>query len=183
MKSPLIVEDRLLVWQYRHGNKDALCRIYAKYKNDLFALAVSLSHDVALSEDAVHDVFVSFAQIAARLELRSSLKSYLSTCVANRVHKLKRIDGRFVNQQDEADVIRRESSRPDESAILVEDLHLVGEALALLPYEQREVILLHLHSGLTFREIARLQELSINTIQSRYRYGLQKLRSILNSEV
>ena len=84
--------DKLLVWQYRHGNRDALCRIYEKYKNNLLALAVSLSNDVSLSEDAVHDVFVSFAQIAARLELRGSLKSYLSTCVANRVGKLNRIE-------------------------------------------------------------------------------------------
>ncbi len=183
MQRPLMVEDRLLIWQFRHGNKDALCRIYAKYKNDLLALAVSLSNDVSLAEDAVHDVFVTFAQMAARFELRGSLKSYLSTCVANRVRKLQRIEGRFTNEQAEADIIRRESSRPDESAVLVEDLHLVGEALTELPHEQREVILLHLHSGLTFREIAKLQKMSINTIQSRYRYGLQKLRSILNSEV
>ena len=61
--------------------------------------------------------------------------------------------------------------------------HRVGDALGQLPYEQREVILLHLHSGLTFREIAGARKMSINTVQSRYRYGLQKMRSFLNSEV
>ncbi len=178
-----MLEDRLLIRRCRHGNKDAFCRIYAKYKNDLFALAVSLSNDASLAEDAVHDVFVSFAQMVARFELRGSLKSYLSTCVANRVRKLKRNESRFANERAEAGVIHRDSNRPDESAVLVEDLNLVGEALTELPHEQREVILLHLHSGLTFREIAKLQNMSINTVQSRYRYGLQKLRSILNSEV
>ena len=178
-----MVEDKLLVWRYRHGSKDALCRIYEKYKNNMLALAVSLSNDVSLSEDAVHDVFVSFAQMAARLELRGSLKSYLSTCVANRIGKLKRIESMRVNGQAEADVVRRHSNRPDELAMSVEAFHRVSDAVAQLPYEQREVILLHLHSGLTFREIARSQNMSIHTVQSRYRYGLQKLKSILNSEV
>jgi len=121
--------------------------------------------------------------MAARLELRGSLKSYLSTCVANRVGKLKRIESLRVNGQAEADVVRRHSSRPDELAMSVEAFHRVGDALAQLPYEQREVILLHIHSGLTFREIARSQKISIHTVQSRYRYGLQKLKSKLNSEV
>jgi len=178
-----MVEDRLLLWRYRHGRRDALCRIYEKYKNNLLALAVSLSNDVSLGEDAVHDVFVSFAQSAARLELRGSLMSYLSTCVANRVGKLKRIESQRLNGQAETEVTRRRSSRPDESAMSVEAHRRVGDALSQLPYEQREVMLLHLHSGLTFREIARLQKMSINTVQSRYRYGLQKLRSLLNSEV
>lgn len=177
-----MVEDKLLVWRYRHGSRDALCRIYEKYKNNLLALAVSLSNDVSLGEDAVHDVFVSFAQAAARLELRGSLKSYLSACVANRVGKLKRIESMRVNGQAEADVVHRNPSRPDEVAMSVEAFHRVGDALAQLPYEQREVILLHLHSGLTFREIARSQKMSIHTVQSRYRYGLQKLKSKLNSE-
>jgi len=177
-----MIEDRLLVWQYRHGNRDALSRIYEKYKNDLLALAVSLSHDVSLAEDAVHDVFVSFARRAGRLELRGSLKSYLSTCVAHRVGNLKRAEGLRTNGQGEAEVIRRDSSRPDKLAMSVEDQHRVGDALVKLPYEQREVVLLHLHSGLTFKEIAKLQNRSIATVQSRYRYGLQKLQSTLNSE-
>jgi RNA polymerase sigma-70 factor (ECF subfamily) len=178
-----MVEDMLLLWRYRHGSRDALCRIYEKYKNNLLALAVTLSNDVSLGEDVVHDVFVSFAQSAARLELRGNLKSYLSTCVANRVGKLKRIESQRLDSQAETEVARRRSGRPDELAMSDEALCRVGDALAQLPYEQREAILLHLHSGLTFKEIARSQKMSINTVQSRYRYGLQKLRSLLNSEV
>jgi RNA polymerase sigma-70 factor (ECF subfamily) len=52
-----------------------------------------------------------------------------------------------------------------------------------LPCEQREVIILHLQSGMRFRAIADSQGVSINTIQSRYRYGLDKLRSLLDFEV
>jgi RNA polymerase sigma factor (sigma-70 family) len=178
-----MLEDKLLIWKFKHGSDDALRCIYEKYKNDLLALAVSLSNDVSLGEDVVHDVFVSFAQMGARLELRGSLKSYLSTCIANRVRGLKRLDKRRANRHDEAAISRQDSERPDELAMSVEELHRVGDALMGLPYEQREVILLRLHSGLAFRRIAKSQGTSISTVQGRYRYGLQKLQSMLNSEV
>ncbi len=56
-------------------------------------------------------------------------------------------------------------------------------AVAELPYEQREVVMLRVHAGLKFREIAAHQEISIKTALSRYQYGLDKLRSMLNGEV
>jgi RNA polymerase sigma-70 factor (ECF subfamily) len=59
----------------------------------------------------------------------------------------------------------------------------IEQAMVQLPYEQREAIILHLQSGMRFRAIAAIQGVSINTIQSRYRYGLDKLRSLLNIEV
>ena len=52
-----------------------------------------------------------------------------------------------------------------------------------LPYEQREAVALHLSSGLTFRQIARHQSSSISTAKGRYRYGLDRLRSILNGRL
>ena len=53
---------------------------------------------------------------------------------------------------------------------------LISEKQVLYPWNS----VMHLHSGLTFNDIARESSVSINTIQSRYRYGLEKLRSILN---
>ena len=54
--------------------------------------------------------------------------------------------------------------------------------MAQLPYEQREAVILHLRAGMKFRQIAKSQGVSVNTIKGRYRYGLTKLRSILNGE-
>ena len=76
-----------------------------------------------------------------------------------------------------------DTASPDDAAVTHELTEKMGEAMAQLPDEQREVIVLHLQSKLRFREIARLQGISVNTAQSRYRYGLDKLRSSLNSEV
>jgi len=178
-----MLEDKLLVWKLKYGSRDALRRIYEKYKNDLLALAVVLSNDKSLAEDAVHDVFVSFAQFAGKLRLRSSLKSYLLACIANRVRDLNRAKPQQTIQLDEAEFIRADSNRPEQLAISAEESRRISYAMTQLPYEQRETIILHLQGGMTFRAIARLMDVSINTIQSRYRYGLDKLQLALDSEV
>jgi len=59
-----MIEDKILLWKMKHGSSDALCRIYEKYKGDLFSLANSLLHDLNTAEDVVHDVFVSFVKSA-----------------------------------------------------------------------------------------------------------------------
>ena len=96
-----MVEDKVLIWKFKCGSSDALCRIYQKYKKDLLRLATVLLNDVSDAEDTVHDVFVSFAQSAGKLKLRGNLKSYLLTCVANRARNKNR-----ANQQ------RRTVGRP-----------------------------------------------------------------------
>jgi len=55
--------------------------------------------------------------------------------------------------------------------------------MAQLPYEQREVIALHLNAAMKLRHIARLQNVPAGTIKGRYRYGLQKLRSLLDGRL
>ena len=178
-----MLEDKLLLWKFKHKSADALRCIYEKYKNDLLALAIALSNNKTIAEDVVHDVFVSFAQSADKLQLRKSLRSYLSTSVANRVRSLGRAKVEQAVQLDSAGIAGPDSARPDRYAISKEQAQRVGSALAELSYKQREVIILHLQSGLKFKEIAKAQGVSINTIQSRYRYGLNKLQSILDGEV
>lgn len=56
-----------------------------------------------------------------------------------------------------------------------ETAHIVQVALSGLPDEQREVLALRIWGGLTFAEIARITEESINTVASRYRYALETL--------
>jgi len=175
-------EDKLLVRKLKHGDSEALHRIYEKYKNELLALSVALSGDRTLAEDVVHDVFVSFAEFAGRLQLRGSLKSYLSSCVANRVRSLARAEQAHSALLDEARVAGADSNEPAYLAMSAEQLQRINQAVAQLPYRQREVIILHLQAGMKFRQIAEQQDLSVNTVQARYRYGLDKLRETLNGE-
>jgi len=178
-----MLEDEILKWRFKSGSRTALCRIYEKYLNFLLTLAIALLNDANSAEDVVHDVFVSFADSAANFRLAGSLKQYLAACVINRARDRIRAGRRQPIGLDYAGSLCSQSSGPEQSVISTDQSQRANLALAGLPYEQREAIILHIKGGLTFREIAGLQGVSVNTIQGRYRYGLDKLRLILNGEV
>ncbi len=179
-----MLEDRALIWQFKCGSGEALRRIYQKYKKDLLRLATILLNDTSDAEDIVHDVFLSFAQSAQTLKLTGNLKSYLLTCVANRArNKNRACQHRLTVELDEVEPLISDARQPDQWIIGSEELRQWSDRLARLPYDQREVIILHLRAGMKFRQIAKLQGISVNTIRGRYRYGLDRLRSILNGEV
>ncbi|HUT28714.1 MAG TPA: sigma-70 family RNA polymerase sigma factor [Sedimentisphaerales bacterium] len=179
-----MVEDEVLKWKFKCGSRDALRRIYEKYQDYLLTLAIALSNDVGAAEDILHDVFVSFAESAGTFRLRGSLRNYLATCVINRARDRIRKDRRRpAVALDEVDLLKGDSNTPDQLVICSEQSRQLAQAMAQLPYQQREVIVLRITGGMKFREIARLQNVSANTVQGRYRYGLDKLRSVLNDEV
>lgn len=149
----------------------------------MLTLAISFLNDKSAAEDVVHDVFVSFAQSAEKLRLNGNLRGYLTTCVANLARDRIRVKHRQAIGLNEVESVSSESNGPLQSLIGDEQLQRLSYAMAQLPYEQREVITMHLQGGMTFMAIAKSQNLSINTIQSRYRYGLDKLRSLLDSEM
>jgi RNA polymerase sigma factor (sigma-70 family) len=179
-----MLEDRLLLWRFKRGNKGAFRLIYEKYAGDLLTLAANLLNDKADAEDVVQDVFISFVQSVEKFRLRGSLKGYLATCVTNRsrdyIRRKKRRQSAAIS--DVQEVVSDEVS-PVKLVICSEELQKLSCAMTELPYEQREAIVLRLHGEMRFRQIAELQSISIKTAQSRYRYGLDKLRSILNGEV
>jgi RNA polymerase sigma-70 factor (ECF subfamily) len=178
-----MIEDQLLIWRFKLDDRDALERIYEKYKNDLLKLAIALLGDVHTAEDVVQDVFVAFAQSAARIRPVGNLRKYLLTCVANRIRNQRRnAQRRATSDLDETDRLANGSRRPEQWATLSEELERLSSAMAQLPYEQREVVGLYIEGHITFRQIAKLQNVSINTAQGRYRYGIKKLRSMLNGE-
>lgn len=179
-----MIEDKLLIWRFKSGDKAALAHIYEKYKADLLRIAAGLLNETSVAEDIVHDVFVTFAQSSDKLKLGGNLKGYLITSVANRARNSKRagLRQRAVSL-DETEPVIPDLDKPERWIIRNEELDTLNSAMAQLPYPQREVVILHVQGGMKFKAIAKSQSVSINTVQSRYRYGLDKLRSLLNSEV
>ena len=178
-----MLEDKLLIWKLKRGNRDALRLLYEKYKDNLRTIAGSMLHDTHAAEDVLHDVFVVFAENARSLQIRTNLKNYLTTCVVNRARDEFRRRKRQTIELDKAGPISSDSNCPESQAQACEKSQMLTEALAAIPYEQREVIVLHLKGGLKFREVAKLQQTSVSTVHGRYRYGLKKLRTILDGEL
>jgi RNA polymerase sigma-70 factor (ECF subfamily) len=178
-----MLEDKLLVIKCKHGNKEAMCRIYERHKDYLLTLAKGLLGEQATAEDVVHDVFVSFARTAGRFQLKGSLRAYLATCVINLARDKIRARTRQAQVLNLMNPDTRRSDNPAQNLIESEELTQLRQALNQIPYEQRETVMLHLKGGMKFREIAKLQDVSLSTTHGRYRYGLDKLRSLMNSEV
>ena len=179
-----MIEDKLLIYRFKQDHNGALRQIYDKYKVELLKLAVALTGDANKAEDVVHDVFVRFAQSAERIKLTGSLKSYLVTSVINRVRNIHRDNKRRPETGlNGADSITSSQRSPYQWAVISERLTMLGNALAELPLEQREVIMLRMEMDMKFRQIAAMQQTSVNTVKGRYRYAIEKLRSILDSEV
>jgi RNA polymerase sigma-70 factor (ECF subfamily) len=178
-----MLEDKLLVRKCRRGDRDAMCRVYEKYKDYLLTLAKGLLSDQAEAEDVVHDAFVAFARLARQFQLTGSLKGYLATCVVNGARDRLRARTRWARVQDRASPAIAAPENPQRDAAEAEDTVRLREALRQIPYEQCEAVLLHVRGGMKFREMAKVQGVSVSAIHARYRYGLDKLRSLLNGEV
>ena len=179
-----MLDDMLLKLRFNRGDKDALRRIYEKYKDDLLKLAAALLNDVHLAEDVLNDTFVSFTESMGQLEVRGNLKSFLTTCVVNHARNVYRARQRKKTVGlDEAVQLKATGGGPGQSVIFDEECRRLNDAMGQLGYEQREIVVLHCCNGMKFKTIAELQNIPVNTAKSRYRYGLNKLSTILNSEL
>ena len=172
-------EDRHLLKRLRCGDPNALRGVYEKYSDDLLAVAASLLSDVHAAEDCLHDVFVSFAGSVNGLEIRRNLKGYLISCVANRARDQLR--KRLREQDCQLNEVGHLATVTNAVTPLInsEQSARIFVALGKLPYEQREVFVLHVQGGMKFREVAGLLNVSIGTVQSRYRYAIKRLRRLL----
>jgi RNA polymerase sigma-70 factor (ECF subfamily) len=178
-----MLEDRRILKRLKAGDREALCLVYEKYKDSLRTIAASMLHDMCAADDVLHDVFVAFARKARQLHIKSSLRHYLITSVVNRVRDEYRRKQVHTVELDRAAPVCSRSGGPDSRIMADERAQLLAHALASIPFEQREVIVLHLKGALTFREIARMQNITLSTAHGRYRYGLNKLRTLLDGEL
>ena len=98
-----MLEDVMLMWRLRRGSKDALRRIYEKYKGNLLKLALAMSRDACLAEDVVHDVFLRVASRPDKVSADGSLKAFLRVCVLNEARRVYRREKVFVRTATSSD--------------------------------------------------------------------------------
>jgi len=178
-----MIEDEMLKWRFRRGSREALSHIYEKYVHLLLSIAMGLLNDPHEAEDVVQDVFVSFARGAGGFELKGSLKAYLAASVVNRVRDRARRERVQRARTNEPSPPPLDLDGPERPLVYDERCRRLAEALAELPYEQREAVVLKVKDGMKLRDIARLQGVSIGTVHGRYRYGMEKLRALLDGEL
>jgi RNA polymerase sigma-70 factor (ECF subfamily) len=150
-------------------------RLYDEYGVSLYRYALMLLADASAAEDAVQQVFASLLK-GSGLRMEKDLH-YLRRAVRNECYSTMRRWQRTGRHQTGESESRLLESRIAEDA---PDARLMLErAIRALAPEQREVVHLHVYEGMTFQEIADEAKESINTIASRYRYAVAKLRQML----
>ena len=155
--------------------------LYDSYAASLFRYALALTGSSDDAEDAVQEVFTRLARGRRRLAKIDNVKAYLFSATRNAANGILRGKHRRSILQEAvcADFRTHSAKRNGDSA--TESLVLC-QALAELPVEQREVLVLKVFDGMTFKEIARTTGSSINTVASRYRYGIDKLRDAIEAK-
>ncbi|HET6323537.1 MAG TPA: sigma-70 family RNA polymerase sigma factor [Planctomycetaceae bacterium] len=150
-----------------------LDELYRQYRRPLFLTAWNVLRCSSLAEDAVHSAFARLAEL--RTAPRGP-KLYVFRAVRNAAIDLCRSRSRRREEPiGEERISESFGPIPDDGELLSS----VSVALNQLDEASREVVELHLHSGLTFREIATVLEEPLQTVASRYRRALEKLRQLL----
>lgn len=142
--------------------------LYRQHAAALLLFATAILRDPGRAQDAVHQVFLKAIENGS-LDRAINKKAYLFASVRNAVLN----DAKSQGRNKPLDLGSQWFIPPDRDYAAEQNLRL---ALGRLSADQREVIVLHVWGELTFSEVADLLGISSNTVASRYRYGLAKLR-------
>jgi len=177
-----------LLQSYRQGDEASLGRIVERTRRPLHRYILGMVGNPHLAEDVFQDVWLRAVRNLHRYHNRH-LQAWLFRIARNRVIDITRKKKEdFSIQQplgsgEEPVTLETFLASSDIGPSRLADDRELGQriraAVALLPPEQREVFVLRMESGLPFKEIADLQEVSINTALGRMQYALRRLRETL----
>ena len=181
-------DDERLIRLIAQAHEEALAQLYDRYNRLVFSLALAIVNDRATAEEITLDVFMRVWQKAGTYRPDQAKVSTWLTHIA-RHHAI--------------DVLRRRSIRPDHYAAYWEDVtphagssqedpeesaelslqrNLIQAALARLPSDQKEALMLAYFAGYTHQQIAKALKQPLGTVKTRLRLALQKLRDFFRAE-
>ena len=186
MQEILQSSDQELIACYQHGDESALTKLIIRHKDKLFTSIVLLVKDTYLAEDIFQDTFIKIIDTfcAGRYTEKGKFLPWAiriahNLCV-DHFRKIKRTPIiRTSEDKDIFNVLKFSETHAEEKMILRQSHDRVQKMLDLLPMEQREVIILRHYAELSFKEIAELTGVSINTALGRMRYGLINIRKMM----
>ncbi len=155
----------------------AACELlWDRYAADLLAFLQAALCSRQDAEDVLQTVFLRMVRKRRHLAAARCLDAYVYQIGRNEATSFLR---RRKHQQHRGSDVQSwlvAAEPPDTSH---EDAEVLQAALTRLPPVQREIVILKVYKNKTFREIAEVLDLPLNTVASRYRYGLEKLRAWL----
>lgn len=178
----------LLLTRIAQGDQSALSALYDRYAKIIYAIAFKSLQSVEESEEVVLDIFAQVWRIADRYDThKGRVDTWLFTLarsrILDRLRKLQRTNPSAIYSLDTAE-IQPQADNIDlfEEVLIAERRNRVMIAMKKLPEEQRLVIELAYYQGLTQSQIATKIGISLGTVKTRIRLGLNKLKSIVDHQ-
>ncbi len=184
------VSDDSLMLEYCKGNAAAFEQLYRRHKDGLYRYLYRQCRQTALVEELFQDTWMRLVDKRDQFQTRqgSSFAAYLYRIAHNRLIDYFRrasLEQNAFAPQDDEQLNNHASQNTDalEKIHQHRQLDLLLQSLNALPAEQREAFLLHEEGGLTLLEIAELTQVPRETVKSRLRYALARIRSALAETV
>ncbi len=173
--------DERLLELARQGDEAAFARLYERHRGLVFRFAYRLSQSPEWAEEITHDCFVSLWQTPQRFRPdagRASLRTYLCAIARNLVFKRLRRAGYETALEEGTDSVAL-NAEPLQQVLTAEVAEAVRQAVAALPWLQREALILFEYEGLSLAEIAEIAEVEVSTIKARLHRARERLRVAL----
>ena len=186
----MVDEERRLVVAAQRGDVESFNALVRQYEGRVYNLCYRMLGDAESAADAAQDAFLS-----AFRNLHSfrggSFRSWILRIATNACYDVLRARKRrpavsLDNPLDDEDEAARlqiadRAEAPDEFALRRELAAAIQRGLALLPEEQRLILILSDIQGLTYDEIAQITNTNLGTVKSRLSRGRARLRDILKA--
>jgi RNA polymerase sigma-70 factor (ECF subfamily) len=179
--------DEELLAAYAAGDARAFGELYERHERPVFRYFLRQGAAAALAEDLLQETWMAVIRNAERFEPRAKFTTWLYTVARSKMidHWRGKDDAVSLddaaNDPDEAplEVAGSEADRPDVRAVSRAQARAFVEAVEALPAAQREAFLLQAEGGLSLEEIAAVTQAGHETVKSRLRYAMSKLRSAM----
>jgi RNA polymerase sigma-70 factor, ECF subfamily len=185
--TPPTFDDNTLLTRIAQRDQAALSTFYDRYSRIIYAIAFRSLRSAEESEEVVLDVFAQVWRIADRYDpAKSRADTWLFMLARSRVlDRLRKVQRRTPTTGGILDIeaiqVPASGVEPLDAAVLSERREQVIAVLAQIPNDQRLVLELAYYQGLSHSEIAGQTGISLGTVKTRIRLGLNKLRSALEN--
>lgn len=173
--------DETLMLNYRAGDVAAFDELYRRHKGGLYRYLLQQSRDAAVASEMFQDVWMSLVRARAGYEPTAKFATYLYRLAHNRLVDHFRRHVHIKNVSLDMDEMDEPASEPYEQPEARYERKALAarlvELVEALPAVQREAFVLQQESGMTLDEIADATGVNRETVKSRLRYALTKLRA------
>lgn len=174
----MLVEDKILFNEIKNRNLKVYEALFTNYYPQLVRFAEGYIFDKQECEDIVQNLFIYFWENAEKVNLDLSIKSYFYQSVKNRC--LNHL--RDLQIHDKHNLLYLEAMLNQENYEELQDPEIIVQinaAIAKLPEQMAEIIKLKYLEGKKLMEIARMNQISENTVKTQLQRAKDKLRKIL----